>query len=84
MGVSYNGIISGSNPQDKGSIPLAPANIYTRITQLVECFLDVEEVVSSSLAVSTIRITAYPLRVRLNFLKLQPCQKGKTKLSGGD
>lgn len=27
--------------------------LYTRITQLVECFLDVEEVVSSSLAVST-------------------------------
>ena len=27
--------------------------IYARITQLVECFLDVEEVVSSSLAVST-------------------------------
>lgn len=26
IGVSYNGIISGSNPQDKGSIPLAPAN----------------------------------------------------------
>lgn len=41
----------------KTLLKLTPIN--TRITQLVECFLDVEEVVSSSLAVSTIRIIAY-------------------------